>query len=239
MNPDTPVAGRDPAVTRGIVARFIQIAVFFFLQAIILFTSAGRLSWTWAWVFLGICTVGLAVNGTIMLRKCPETIAERGRPGETRGWDKIVGGLWGLLLFVIVPLLAGLDVRLGWTGTLSLGWHLVGAGLLVAGSGLVGWAMISNVYFSTAVRIQHERGHTVCRAGPYGLVRHPGYSGFILQSLSTPLLLGSLVALAVGVAAAMSMVLRTVLEDRTLQTELSGYREYTHEVRHRLVPGVW
>jgi protein-S-isoprenylcysteine O-methyltransferase Ste14 len=99
--------------------------------------------------------------------------------------------------------------------------------------------MIANTYFSTAVRIQSDRGQTVCRTGPYRFVRHPGYVGFILQSFGTPILLGSTWALIPGVAAAAILVIRTSLEDRMLQAELTGYREYVQEVRYRLVPRIW
>jgi protein-S-isoprenylcysteine O-methyltransferase Ste14 len=90
--------------------------------------------------------------------------------------------------------------------------------------------MISNVYFSTAVRIQSDRGHAVCRSGPYRFVRHPGYVGFVLQSLGTPILLGSFWALIPGFAAAALMITRTALEDRMLQAELPGYRGFVQEV---------
>jgi len=99
--------------------------------------------------------------------------------------------------------------------------------------------MIANAYFSTAVRIQSDRGQTVCRRGPYRFVRHPAYLGFTLQSVSTPVLLGSLCALIPGMAAAALMIISTSLEDRMLQVELPGYRDFVQEVRHRLVPGIW
>ena len=94
--------------------------------------------------------------------------------------------------------------------------------------------MISNAYFSTVVRIQSERGHTVCRTGPYRYVRHPGYVGFTLQTLGMPFLLGSLWALLPAIAGAAAMVVRTVYEDRMLHAELPGYQEYAREVRYRL-----
>jgi len=34
-------------------------------------------------------------------------------------------------------------------------------------------------------------------------------------------------------------VIRTVLEDKTLQDELPDYREYAQYVRYRLVPGIY
>jgi protein-S-isoprenylcysteine O-methyltransferase Ste14 len=239
-DPDASHPEPRPDLTAGIVARFGQVAAVFVLQAVILFLCAGRLDWTWAWVFLAICVASVCVNGAILLRTRPETVAERGRPtASTRGWDKLVAGLWSLALFVVVPLVAGLDVRSGWSGEFATPWHVAGAVALACGLALGGWAMISNAYFSTAVRIQSERGHTVCRTGPYRFVRHPGYAGFILQSLATPLLLGSWWALIPGLAAAGVMVVRTSLEDRMLRAELPGYREFAEEVGYRLVPGIF
>jgi protein-S-isoprenylcysteine O-methyltransferase Ste14 len=236
---DMPHSPDRLPLTAAIVTRFAQIAIVFAVQAIILFLCAGRLDWTWAWVFIGICVASVCVNGTIMLRTCPETIAERGRPKETRQWDKAVSSVWALALYLVLPVVAGLDVRTGWTGALGILWHGTGAVGLAAGLGLGGWAMISNAFFSTAVRIQSDRGQIVCRSGPYRIVRHPGYTGFILQSLGTPILLGSLWALLPAVAAAAAMILRTHLEDRMLQAELPGYEEFVRDVRYRLVPGIW
>ena len=241
MNPDSSVSHPEPRPTRkaGIVARFGQVAAVFAVQAALLFLGAGRLDWTWAWVFLAICVASVGVNGTILLRTSPATVAERGRNAGTRGWDKLVGGLWSLALFIGVPLVAGLDARSAWSGDVGVVWHGVGAVALAAGLAFAGWAMIANAYFSTAVRIQSDRDHTVCRTGPYRFVRHPGYVGFVLQSLATPVLLGSLWALAPGGMAAALMVLRTFLEDRMLRAELPGYGTFTEEVRYRLVPGIW
>lgn len=236
---EIPPTENHPKLVGGILIRFGTIVIFLVLQAIILFLAAGRLNWTWAWVFLGICLVSVSINGTIMLRTCPETIAERGRPKETKGWDKVVAGLYGLALFLVLPLVAGLDVRFGWTRELSAAWNIAGSVILAVGLGIGGWAMIANAYFSTAVRIQSDRGHTVCRTGPYRFVRHPGYLGFILQSLGTPFLLGSLWALTPGIIAAALMIIRTSLEDRMLQAELPGYLDFVQEVRYRLVPGIW
>ncbi len=236
---ELPASERRRSLAAGIVARVGTVAFFIILQAVILFLSAGRLSWMWAWVYLGICLVSVVVNGALMLRSSLETIAERGRPQATQNWDKVVGGLWALVLYLILPLVAGLDARFDWTRELSAAWNLVGALMLTAGLGLGGWAMITNAYFSTAVRVQSERGHTVCRSGPYRFVRHPGYVGFVLQSLGTPILLGSSWALVPGLIAAALMVIRTFLEDRLLESELAGYAEYAEQVRYRLIPGLW
>jgi protein-S-isoprenylcysteine O-methyltransferase Ste14 len=236
---EIPPTENRPNVAAGIAARVLQIVIGFGLLAAVLFLAAGRLDWLWAWVLLGIYLVGVAINAVFMLRNNLETIAERGRPREMKDWDKVVGGLWSLAQFLVLPLVAGLDVRFGWTRELSAAWQIAGAVVFAVGLGLFGWAMVTNAYFSTAVRIQSDRGQTVCRTGPYRFVRHPGYVGTIVQSLGIPLLLGSLWALIPGVTAAALMIVRTALEDRTLRAELPGYRDFVQEVRYRLVPGIW
>jgi len=223
----------------GIATRAAQVGIMFVLQGVILFLSSGRLDWPWAWIFLGIYLLSMAVNSAFLLHTNPEIVAERGQAKLTRDWDKIISSLWALAQFLLIPLIAGLDFRFGWTAGFAVAAHIVGGTAFAAGLGLFGWAMITNAYFSTAVLIQSDRGQTVCKTGPYHIVRHPGYTGTLLQSLGMPLLLGSWWTLAPGVAAAILMTLRTWFEDRTLQAELAGYPDFVREVRYRLIPGIW
>jgi protein-S-isoprenylcysteine O-methyltransferase Ste14 len=99
--------------------------------------------------------------------------------------------------------------------------------------------MVANTFFSTTYRLQEDRGHAVASSGPYRVVRHPGYVGTIAFELATPIMLGSLWALMLGGLGALLIVVRTALEDRTLQEELPGYAEYTQRTRYRLLPKVW
>ena len=238
--PTTGTTTQDhPKIAAGIAARLGQIVIGFIFEAVVLFLAAGTLNWVWAWVFLGIYLISVSINSAFMMRTSPETIAERGRPGEMKDWDKVVSGLWSVAQFLLLPAVAGLDVRFGWTQGLSTAWHITGIVVFAAGLGLFGWAMITNAFFSTAVRIQSERGQTVCRSGPYRFVRHPGYVGTILQSIGIPFLLGSWWALIAGITAAALIILRTAFEDRTLLAELPGYQDFAKEIRYRLVPGVW
>lgn len=232
-------SGAKPESTPGILIRSVTVMAFLILQGVILFWSAGRLDWVWPWVYLGASVLLLGINGAIMLRISPETVAERARPGLTQGWDKAVGGLWAAALYLAVPLVSGLDQRYAWSGKAGIGFHLGGGMLLVLSFGLSAWAMAANAFFSTAVRIQEERGHQVCNSGPYKVVRHPGYVGFILQSLAVPILMGSWWGLLPGGVAVALMVARTALEDRMLQVELAGYQQYARDVPYRLLPGLW
>jgi len=230
---------QDADLKAGIRKRFVQVFVTIAIQAVILFLSAGKLGWVWAWIYIGIYLVGVAINATFMLRYSPETIAERAEARGMEDWDKVIASLLAIMYFLGIQIVAGLDVRFGWTGQVALALHIAGAVAFVLGSTLFSWAMISNAYFSTVVRIQEDRGHTVCTTGPYRFVRHPGYVGVIIQSLALPLMLGSLWSLVPGGLAVLLMVARTALEDKTLLEELDGYRDYAKRVHYRLVPGVW
>ncbi len=230
---------KRPDLAAGITRRVVQILVMFIVLWLILFLGCGYLDWTAAWIYLGISLLSVVINAFFMFRTSPETIAERGKPTEVKGWDKLVGGLWFLGQYFLVPLVAALDNRFGWTREYSMWWQALGALVYALALGLTSWAMISNAYFSTAVRIQTDRGQKVCRTGPYHYVRHPGYVGFFIQSLSVPIMLGSLWALLFALPALVAMVIRTSLEDRMLQNELEGYKEYVQEVRYKLIPGVW
>ena len=87
--------------------------------------------------------------------------------------------------------------------------------------------------------MQTDRGHRVVRAGPYQYVRHPMYAGLIILFTSMALLLGSWLALVPAALIATIFGARAVLEERMLESQLAGYREYVGAVRARLVPGVW
>lgn len=230
----------DQDVKRAVMKRAVQVAVLLLFQAAILFLASGRLDWVMAWVYIGMYAIAISINAPIMLRHSPETIAERAKVGENwKDWDKIIGGLFALSYFVFMLLVAGLDVRFEWTGDIALAIQITGAAVFALGYALFSWAMISNAFFASVVRIQDDRGQTVCTTGPYQFVRHPSYLGAIFQSIAVPLMLGSLWSLIPGGFGAVLLILRTALEDRTLLEELDGYEEYTQRVRYRLLLGVW
>ncbi len=171
----------------------------------------------------------------------PELIRERTAPGPgvDRG-DVVLATLGVLALYPATFVVAGLDaVRFG--PALPMPQSVQVAALLVCalGYGFAYWAVFSNPFFATFVRIQEDRGHSVVSSGPYALVRHPGYSGVLLAHLAIPFALGSIWASLPSVLATLFFIARTSREDRTLGERLVGYREYQARVRWRLLPGVW
>jgi protein-S-isoprenylcysteine O-methyltransferase Ste14 len=222
-----------------LVRLVLKLAGFTILWGAVLFLSAGRLDWPRGWIYLGLCVLGLVVNGAGVIRKNPELVRERWKKrADTKTFDKVFMVLYTPTVFVM-PAVAGLDaVRFGWSSmgpeTLYIGvaLHLVSILPIAA-------AMASNPFLETTVRIQTDRGHRVITTGPYRVVRHPMYVGAILHFLGTPLVLGSVwTSVPVGTAILM-FVVRAALEDRTLRRELPGYEEYAQRTRWRLLPGVW
>jgi len=227
-------------VRRGVITRFIQVIVLMLISAAVLFISAGRVNWGMAWLYFGLYTLGFLINALGIMPRDPELIAERGRVKENaKGWDKILAGLYSLLSTVALLIVIGLDERYGWTGDLPQWTQLAGIALLVASFDLISWSMASNRFFSGVVRIQDDRDHTVASGGPYRFVRHPGYVGMILLGCAVPLMFSSLWGLAPAGLVTLVLVIRTVLDDRTLQNELEGYKEYARTTRFRLIPGIW
>jgi protein-S-isoprenylcysteine O-methyltransferase Ste14 len=231
-------AGKS-SLNRSGVSRLIQVFGSMVIMGIVLFLAAGRLDWTAAWVYLALNVLIVGTGGMYVARRNPDVINERGRIGrEIRSWDLVLVTSYTLMLFVLL-IVAGLDgVRFGWT-TMHVAVQAVGGLGMVLAMVCSYWAMLSNPFLSTIVRIQDDRGHQVATTGPYRFVRHPMYVGVIVLWLSTALILGSWWALVPGLLIAVIFVIRTALEDRMLQSELPGYADYAKQVRYRLVPGVW
>jgi len=216
----------------------VQVVVSVFIISALLFLSAGRLDWLWGWLFLASWLLLLLLSAFVM-HKSPGLINERGRRAENiKGWDKVLMGIYSLVLFT-APVVAGLDaVRFEWSA-MSPALHVIGGVLFIPAMIMPLWAMSANAYLSTMVCIQDDRGHRIVTTGPYRYVRHPMYVGTIFFGLSIPLFLGSWWTFIPCGLIVVLFIVRTALEDRMLREELPGYAEYAQRVRYRLLPGIW
>ncbi len=209
------------------------------LLAAILIGGSGRIDWIGGWLYLALVVVGPLATFWLLARKWPDLIAERATLQKgTQPWDKVLAPLVALVFPLAMWIVAALDTRYGWS-RLSVWVQAAGFVLIVLGMLIILWAMLANRFFSSTVRIQKDRGHSVISTGPYAHLRHPGYSGALAYTLGTPLALDSVPALLPAGLCAALFVLRTALEDRTLKAELEGYAEYARRVRWRLIPAIW
>ena len=200
-----------------------------------------RWAWWEAWVYAAINVLGFVVSRALAARRHPDLLAERARfvsHDDAMEWDKVLSPLVGLGGGMI-PLVVGLDALFSWSPSFGLAVKITALVVLLAGYVVASYALIENRFFSGVVRIQTDRGHKVISSGPYAWVRNPGYSGALLTYFATPFFLDSYWAFLPVAFITIALIVRTNLEDRTLQEQLEGYREYTEKVRYRLIPGVW
>lgn len=220
---------------------FAQYLIPVFVIPILPMLISGRWDWWEAWVFAVIYILGFAVSRLLAARRHPDLVAERARllqHRDAKPWDKVLAPLV-VLGIGLIPMVAGLDALFSWPPTFSVPLKILALIILLAGYALGSCALIENRFFSVMVRLQTERGHRVVSSGPYRWLRHPGYSGTLWSNLAVPLFLDAAWAFLPAAFLAIVLVIRTSLEDRTLQDELTGYRDYARRVRYRLLPGVW
>ena len=221
---------------------WVRLVSVYLLIPLILFICGWDLGWWQAWVY-SLLILAAGIGGRLWAeQRHPGLTAERQNIENiqnAKAWDKVLAPLMAVSISYPMVLVAGLDHRYNWSPEFPLWLSVIGFILIAFGYAFAAWAVAENRFFSSVVRIQTERGHVVCDTGPYQFVRHPGYAGNILPLFGIVLALGSLWTLIPAAVATIISVIRTVLEDQTLQEELLGYRDYAQRVRYRLIPGIY
>ena len=218
----------------------LVITYLFILPALLI--SGRDLGWWQGWLYSVLFLVIGIGSRVLAEKKHPGLMAERikfGKDQNAKPWDKLLAPLMGLSLSFPLFIVAGLDHHFGWSPEFPIWLNILGFLLIIPGYVFASWAIIENRFFSSVTRIQMDRGHVVCDSGPYRIVRHPGYAGNILALPGIVLALSSVWTIIPVVVAVIIAVIRTLLEDKTLQEELPGYRDYVSRVRYRLIPGVF
>jgi protein-S-isoprenylcysteine O-methyltransferase Ste14 len=226
-----------PVIWRAIVQMVIVVVIAPFMPMII----SAQWDWWQAWAYAVSSVLAFAISRLIVARKHPDLISERARfmdAKDTKPWDKVLAPLLGIGS-ILVLVAAGLDKYYGWSPASNLTVNLIALIGIVLGYSFSSWALIENRFFAGTVRIQTERGQHVISTGPYRIMRHPGYAGGLFGYVFIPLLLDSFWAWIPTILLAVVMIIRTALEDKTLQAELPGYREFAQKTKYRLIPGIW
>jgi protein-S-isoprenylcysteine O-methyltransferase Ste14 len=230
------------AVQTATSRQWIRLLVAYFSIPLVLLACGGDIGWWQAWVY-SVLIVAAGIGGRMWAeRRHPGLMAERQNMESIQGakaWDKVLAPLMALSIGYPLVIVAGLDHRYGWSTEFPLWLNVLGFILISLGYAFASWALAENRFFSSVVRIQTDRGHVVCDSGPYRMVRHPGYAGNIPPLLGIVLALSSVWTLIPAAVALIIAVIRTVLEDQTLQEELPGYRDYAQRVRYRLIPWIY
>ena len=233
---------KQKAVQTASTRQWIALVVVYLLIPLVLLLCGGDFGWWQAWVY-SLLIVAAGIGGRIWAeRRHPGLLAERQnieKIQSSKAWDKVLAPLMALSVSFPLVIVAGLDHRYGWSPAFPLWLNVLGFILISLGYAFASWALVENRFFFTTVRIETDRGHVVCDSGPYRIVRHPGYAGNIPPLPGIVLALGSVWTLVPAAVALIIAVIRTALEDQTLQEELPGYRDYARRVLYRLIPGIY
>jgi protein-S-isoprenylcysteine O-methyltransferase Ste14 len=221
-------------IPKLLVSWSVQLAAL----GLLVFVPAGTFDYWQAWAFLAVFALSTWIPTIYLLRTNPAALERRmsgGPVAEGRRAQKFVmAGLYLSLVAMVV--VSALDHRFGWS-TPPVAVCLLGDVLVAVGLVMVVLVIIQNNYAATTVRV--ESGQTVVSSGLYGVVRHPMYTANVIMMIGVPLALGSYWGLVFVAPGLMVLGSRIRDEEKLLEGELAGYREYTRKVRYRLVPGMW
>jgi len=141
---------------------------------------------------------------------------------------RILAGLGAVLLFGLYPHARRAEMIL-WHTPVALAWAMVPA--VLAGLLFAWWARIhlGRLWSSSVTR---KADHHVVDTGPYGIVRHPIYTGIIFASAATAAMRGSALAWLGACVMTSGWVIKARLEEEFLREELGAetYGEYARRV---------
>jgi protein-S-isoprenylcysteine O-methyltransferase Ste14 len=226
--------GRAPVTkTTLLISEILRTLFYAWIDGVILFLAAGRMDWIMAWLYLAAYAVYQFISQHI-------TPADWEQPsGRKAPWEGILNFIYRMT-HPIVLALAGSEFKLVQEQySLGLVIQIVAFIFLLATFALMLWAEKTNPQYHARVSTEVNDEQQIVQTGPYQFIRHPGYLGQFMLALARPLVLGSLLGLAPGILGAVIILLRTALEDRTLQNTVEGYKTYAQTVRYRLFEGIW
>lgn len=218
---------------RNLVFRRFFLTIVFL--SLIFFLPAGSLLYWEAWIYSGILLIPMFLVLIYFLRKNPELLERRMRTREKEKQQKTLAKI-NLVIFLAAFIMPGLDHRFQWS-SVPLEIIIAADVFVFLGYMLFVWVLKTNAYASRIVEVENEQ--RVITTGPYAFVRHPLYLGATVMFLFSPIALGSWWALLAISPFPASLVLRILNEEKLLEKQLQGYKEYKRKVKYRLIPYIW
>lgn len=205
------------------------------LIGLLIFIPAGTIKYFNGWLFMGILFIPMLIAGIIMMIKNPSLLKSRLDAKEKQKEQSLLIKLSGLM-FIVGFILAGLDFRFKWLELPSFIPYIFACLFLLA---YLMWAEVlrENTYLARTIKVTD--GQKVIDTGLYGIIRHPMYTATLILFLSMPLVLGSLISFFVFLFYPILIICRIINEEKFLEKELNGYKEYKKKVKYRLIPFIW
>ena len=205
------------------------------IVCLLLFIPAGSLDYFNAWLFIALLFIPMFVAGIIMFIKSPDLLKRRLDAKEEENEQKIVI-LTSAIIFLLAFILAGLNFRFGWF-RLPKSVIIIASIIFLVSYIMYGEVLRENSYLSRTIEVSENQ--KVIDTGLYGIVRHPMYTSTIFLFLSAPLILDSIFSFIIMLIYPVILVFRIENEEKVLEIELKGYKEYKKKVKYRLIPYIW
>ena len=218
---------------------FLQALSKFLIGLIIicmlLFIPAGTLNYPNGWLFIALLFIPMFIAGIIMFIMAPDLLRRRLNAKEEEEEQKLVLLLSGIM-FLLAFILAGLNFRFGWFKLPAIAIIMASIIFLIAYA-MYAEVLRENEYLSRTVEVSENQ--KVVDTGLYGLVRHPMYTSTIFLFLSMPLVLDSILSFIVMLIYPTIIIFRIRNEEKVLEKDLDGYKEYKEKVKYKLIPYLW
>lgn len=218
---------------------FIQAIIKYILGVVsvgaLLFIPACSFNYWNGWLFMGLLFVPMFIAGIILMMKNPELLRKRLNAKEKENEQKEVI-LYSGLMFVTGFIIAGLNYKYNWIEIPNI-IVIISSCLFIIAYILYAEVLRENTYLSRTIEVQ--KNQKVVDTGLYGIVRHPMYAVTILLFLTMPLILGSIISFIVFLAYPIIVDKRIKNEEKVLEQELKGYKEYKQKVKYKVIPFIW
>jgi len=215
-----------------VLSRLISGVIMF---ALMFFLPAGTWNYWQAWMYIGVLIIPMLFVLAYFMKRDPELLERRMKMREERGQQRRIIGI-SVLFFILGYLLPGFDIRYGWSNMPA--WVSIAAAVVMFLSYLfVFRTMQVNSYLSRIIEVAENQ--KVIDTDVYGVVRHPMYVGMVVLYVVSPIVLGSWWAVIPALVIVPVIVARILDEEKALENELAGYKEYKQKVKYRLIPFVW
>ena len=114
---------------------------------------------------------------------------------------------------------------------------IIGSIVFIISYILYGLVLKQNTYLSRTIEVVDNQ--KVVDTGFYSILRHPMYSITICLFLSIPLILNSLITLIIFLIYPVIIIKRIKNEEKVLERDLNGYKEYKKKVKYKLIPFIY
>ncbi|WP_407393876.1 methyltransferase family protein [Methanobrevibacter sp.] len=202
---------------------------------LLLFIPAGSLNYYNGWLFIALLFVPMLIAGIIMFIKSPDLLKRRLNAKEEENEQKIVIFISGIMFFLAF-IVAGLNFRFGWF-KLPQTIIIIASIIFLLSYIMYAEVLRENTYLSRTVEVSENQ--KVVDSGLYGIVRHPMYTSTIFLFLSMPLILDSIFSFVIMLIYPLIILFRIKNEEKVLENELKGYKEYKEKVKYKILPYIW